>query len=179
MSGSSSTSSLLTTLVVLIAAVPATKGEPDSSLSPEVVQAPADAIESRIRDWFHELAAAPAQQRSLAALELGSSLEISVADTAGRRTDDVAIWLEELRPSSARVEYAIDSIRITLEPGGLYRARFEVERRAHFADRSIHVARFDQTWRLRFSADGVPSVVQIDQRLALPFPGTGPRIVCD
>ena len=91
----------------------------------------------------------------------------------------IRAWLADLRSSDPRVEFRIDELRITpLEPG-LYRARFELDRRAFDPDGTPHVARWEHTWLVRSGSRDAPAILRIQQRPALSFPGTGPQIVCD
>ena len=108
----------------------------------------------------------------------GTSFEVTFAGRSARSPQDLAAWLGELRSPHTQVEFAIAPIVIVREPS-VARAHFEVERRARDASGAIHLARFRQTWWLRVGAEAAPSVTRIDQRTLLPFPGTGPRIVCD
>jgi hypothetical protein len=175
---------LLASLALSIAAFPAVAGGLAPGMradapAPVASRATEAAIASLIRDWFARLAAAPADPRPLELLAREPSLELSLAGGSSRAPEEVEAWLEELRSPHAQVEFAIDSIRIAHEAEGVHRARFEVERRARAADGALLLARWDQTWWVRTPPAGAPSILRIEQRPALPFPGTGPRIVCD
>ncbi len=136
-------------------------------------------VDSLIRGWFALLQTAPADPRLLATLVREPSFELSVADGSAPPAQQLLAWLEGLRASEPGAEFVIDSIRIEPEAKGMLRARFEVERRERTSDGALHLVRRHQTWWVRTRAGDPPSVIRIEQRPALPFPGTGPRIVCD
>lgn len=142
--------------VALAASVPALAAAadgPDPGTSPGTAdRAAEEAIGSALREWLSPAGAAP---------------------------ENLAAWLAELRSSLVDVELALDSLRITAAEGGLRRVSFGLERTGRAADGSLHVARWHQVWWVRVPERGAPHVVRIEQRTALPYPGTGPRIVCD
>jgi len=169
---------------VAFAALPACAGGFDPGLragasEPVAARDVEGAIESLIREWFALLAAAPADPRLLARLVREPSFEVSLDERRARAPEELGAWLAELRSPQGDVAFAIDSIRIVPEPEGRYRAHFEVERRTRAADGSLRLRRWHQSWWLRPAPGAAPSVLRIEQRPALPFPGTGPRIVCD
>ena len=170
--GVSKTILLLFALAVAIASSPAAGGEPDATTADQ-------AFESLIREWFTLLETAPADPRLLRTIASDPSFELQRAGTIARTPEELEDWIAELRSSHAQVGFAIDSIRIVPEASGLRRAHFEVERKAQGADGAVYVARWHHCWWVRALPGGELQVVRIEQRPALPFPGTGPRIVCD
>lgn len=163
---------LLVALVVSIASSSAAGGEPEAAAADR-------AIESLIRDWFTLLESSPADPRLLRTIASDPSFELQRAGTIARAPEEIEAWIAELHSSHSQVGFAIDSIRIVPEETGLRRAHFEVERKAQGADGAVYVARWHYCWWVRALPDGELRVVRIEQRPALPFPGTGPRIVCD
>lgn len=173
-----------TALAAAISALTAMGGAPIPMAHADEASATVDSakeieIESLIRDWFSLISATPADSRPLQRLSREPTFEVSLIEGNVRTPVEVEAWLAELRAPQSSFEFSIESIRIVPEGEGLTRARFEVERRARGADDALHIVRWDQTWWLRAPAEGAMSVVRIEQRPALPFPGTGPRIVCD
>jgi ketosteroid isomerase-like protein len=174
----------LALLAVSIAALPLNAGVlfPDTRAeAPAVAIASTTeaAIEAQIRDWLARLAASPADARALAMFSREPSFEVSLPEGNADSPKELETWLAELRSADSHVEFLLDSIRIVPEGEGSVRAHFEVERRSRGALGALHIVRWHQTWWLRTSADGTPSVLRIEQHPVLPFPGTGPRIVCD
>jgi hypothetical protein len=87
-------------------------------------------------------------------------------------------WLADLREAHPGVEYRIGAVRIDSAGKGLFRARFELDRRALDEVGVPHIARREHTWLVRDFPGQQPLLLRIDERQLLPFPGTGPRIVC-
>lgn len=163
---------LVAALELSISSPAAAGGEPDASAEDR-------AIESLIREWFTLLETSPADPRLLRTIASDPSFELQRAGTTARTAEELAGWIAELRSSHSHVAFTIDSIRIGPEESGLRRAHFEVERRAQDADGAVYVARWLHCWWLRALPDGALQVARIEQQPALPFPGTGPRIICD
>lgn len=170
--GAPRTGWLLAALAVSIAVWPATGRAANSSTTDQ-------AIEAAIRGWFALLETSPGDPRLLQRIASEPSFEVSRAGTTARTPEEIEDWIAELRSSHSQVGFAIDAIRIVPEDAGLRRAHFEVERRAQGVDGAVYVARWHHGWWVRALPDGELRVVRIEQRSALPFPGTGPRIVCD
>ena len=135
-------------------------------------------IGSMIHDWFALLEGRTLESRTLDDFPAESSFEFSLAEGSVRSLDELQAWLSNLRSTYPRIEYRIDPIRIDSVGGDLYRARFELDRRALDRGGTPHIARREQLWLVRDLPGGAPVMLRIDERPLVPFPGTGPQIVC-
>jgi hypothetical protein len=86
--------------------------------------------------------------------------------------------LAGLASTDPGAEYRVGPIRVDPAGEDLYRARFELDRLYTDEAAMRHIARREQTWLVRALADGTNEIVHVDDRKALAFPGTGPRVVC-
>ena len=134
-------------------------------------------IESMVEEWFDLLAKSGTPPRPLEALLLGPPFRLSLAEAEVRSRDELRTWREELHATHSRIEYRFDPVLVRPAGADLYRVSFELDRRAVDAAGTPHVARSEQSWLVRDTPRGLV-VETIDERRLLPFPGTGPQIVC-
>jgi hypothetical protein len=139
---------------------------------------PEERIESMVREWFDLLAEEGPASRPLEALLAGPPYRLSLAEAEVRSRDELRAWRDRVRARHSRIEHGFEPIRVQPIGGGLYRVHFELDRRAVDAAGTPHVARSEQTWLVRDTPGGALMIQTIDERRLLPFPGTGPRIVC-
>jgi hypothetical protein len=131
-----------------------------------------------VRNWFTSLEVGAFEPRSVDDFLADPSFEFSGAGESVLSRGEFRARLSNLRSTYVQIEHRIDEIRV--EPVGedLYQARFEFERRALDEAGTPHVARREHTWLVRNQPGHAPAILRIDERPMLPFPGTGPRIVC-
>jgi hypothetical protein len=139
---------------------------------------PEERVTSLVRDWFSLLESRSSASRALEALLDPSSFELSLVDGSVRNRGELRDWLGDFRTAHPEVVHQIEAPRISPVGAGLYELRFELDRRAIDDAGFEHLARRDHTWLVRGPPGAAPSIVRIDERALLPFPGTGPRIVC-
>ena len=85
---------------------------------------------------------------------------------------------DALDSADATVEYRVGPIRIDAAGEDLYEARFEFDRLASDEAGIPHIARREQTWLVRDLSSGTAEILQVDERMLLAYPGTGPQMVC-
>jgi hypothetical protein len=157
--------------VAVLAAAPGTNADP--AVSPEAERR----VQSTVRAWFDRLEErAPASSEPVLSVP---GFEVSSAEGTARSPAGVRAWLDGLRSPHLRVAFRLEAMRIDLVEPGLYRARFEVDRRTYDAEGLPHVARWDHTWLVRSAQGEPPQILRIEERPALPHPGTGTRVVCN
>ncbi len=135
-------------------------------------------IESTVHEWFGLLAEKRSASRPLETLLAGPPYRLSLAEAEVRSRDGLRAWRDGLHATHSRIEYDFEPIRVRPVGGGLYQVHFELDRRAVDAAGTPHVARSEQTWLVRDTPGRAPLIQTIDERRPLPFPGTGPQIVC-
>ena len=135
-------------------------------------------IESMVGEWFDLLAEQGSAPRPLEVLLAGPPYRLSLAEAEVRSRDELRAWRQGLHATHSRIEYRFDPVRVRPAGGDLYRVHFELDRRAVDAAGTPHVARSEQTWLVRNAPGGALRIQTIDERRLLPFPGTGPQIVC-
>jgi hypothetical protein len=135
-------------------------------------------IASMVRDWFAALEVGAFEPRSLDDFPADLSFEFTGAEGSVLSRSEFRARLSDLRSTYAQIEHRVDEIRVEPAGEGLYRARFEFERRALDEAGTPHIARREHTWLVQDEPDEPMLILRIDERPMLPFPGTGPRIVC-
>ncbi len=135
-------------------------------------------VEIRIRDWFALLANPAVDSNQLSLFLSETSFEFRSIDEGVRSRSEYLASISNLRAPRARTEYQLDSIKVESVEPGLYRARFQFNRRSVDETGIPHVARREQIWILRSESNTAPVVLQIEERQLLFFPGTGPQVVC-
>jgi hypothetical protein len=132
-----------------------------------------------VHDWFALLEGQTLQSSTLDDFLAEPSFEFSLAEATVRNPSELRAWLSNLRSTYPKLEYRIDAIRVDSLGEGLYQARFELDRRALDEAGAPHIARREHIWLVRAFPGDAPVVLQIDERPLLPFPGTGPQIICE
>ena len=147
-------------------------------LSCATTRAPADRIPTLVHDWFVLLESPEAEPADFEAFLAGPDFELM--GNGERRIDVAALSARhrELHSTYVQVAHRIEGLRV--EPSGerVYTADFEVERTALDAEGIPHLERRRASWRVRAEGHGDPVILGIDERPLLPYPGSGPRIVC-
>ncbi len=136
-------------------------------------------IESMVHDWFALLEGQTLESSTLDDFLAKPSFEFSLAEGTVRSPSEFRAWLSNLRSTYPQIEYRIDAIRVDSVGEGLYQARFELDRRALDKVGAPHIARREHIWLVRDFPGNAPVILQIDERPLLPFPGTGPKIICE
>jgi hypothetical protein len=138
----------------------------------------AQRIKTLIYSWFVLLEDPTIDSNALAGLLAEPHFELLSADQTLRSPSELRAWVSRLRTTDPHVEYQIDSIHIESVRQDLYRARFEFDRRIVDDAGLAHVARREHTWTVRAISNATPILLEIQERPLLPYPGTGPEIVC-
>lgn len=135
-------------------------------------------VASAIRDWFAFLGEQDGGLAGLQRLFSSASLELSFVGGTLRTRDELEAWIASLRSTYPRAEYRVESL--TVEPVGedVYRARFEVERRAWDHAGLLHLARREHIWVLGTASGEGPILQSAVERVLPYYPGTGPRLLC-
>ena len=131
-----------------------------------------------VQGWFAALERRLPEASSLSDLLPASSFEVTWSDGKHRSRSGTSAWLSDLRTSHRQIEYRIGEIRVDSLGKGLYEAHFEFDRQAVDEAGTPRIARREHTWLVRDSPGDPPQILRIDERPLLPFPGTGPQIVC-
>ena len=135
-------------------------------------------IVSAVQDWFALLESQPPAAFSPSDLLPEASFELTLADGKVRSRSGLRAWLFDLRTGHRQVEYRIGAIRVDSAGEGLYEAHFEFDRQAVDEAGAPHIARREHAWLVQAIPRDAPRILRIDERPLLPFPGTGPQIVC-
>jgi hypothetical protein len=133
---------------------------------------------SLVHDWFALLESQPPEGDSLNGLLPEPSFELRVAVGSVRSRSGLRAWLSDLRTRSRLVDYRLGAIRVDSTGEGLHEARFRFDRQAVDEAGTPHIARREHTWLVQDFPGAPPRILRIDERPLLPFPGTGPQIVC-
>jgi len=140
---------------------------------------PADhAIESLIHRWFQLLSDPGADPSEFERFLPDERFELVIFDREIRSRSDLRRWLGELRDADGETRYDIEAIEVVSDAPPLHRAEVRVTRHSVGSDGLPHIARRAQIWQLRSTAGSAPIVLEAKEAKLLPFPGTGPRVVC-
>lgn len=152
-------------------------------VAPEATAAaPLDAeqrVTAMVRSWLTLLESRSRESSSASLPPLASGFALFLADGVTRGPTDIGPWLDDRRTSHPQVEFQLDSLRIAPVEDDLYRARFAIDRHAHDAADALHLARWEHVWLVRSPPGAHAEILRIEERPALPFPGTGTRIICN
>jgi hypothetical protein len=135
-------------------------------------------IEELVRSWFAVLEDPNAEPETLSGLLAEPPFELLLDGAALRDRGSLAAWVSRLRATYPQIDYRIDPIRIYDDGRDRYRVRFEFDRRALDAAGLSHVARREHTWIVQGNAEETPTILRMEERPLLFYPGTGPEIVC-
>ncbi len=136
-------------------------------------------IVALVRDWFAVLESEDPEAGKLERFLARSSFELSLVGEETLETPvELEAWRANLHSTHPRLEYRLDPIAVELVDSGLFRAHFELERRAVDSEGIPHIARREHDWLVRDVPGGAPVILRIDERPLLAFPGTGPQVVC-
>jgi hypothetical protein len=148
---------------------PAARSAPDE---------PTPRIASLIREWFFLLEGLRPEPDALDGFVVESPLVLSLTEGEDPGPDGLRAWVSDLRSPFPQVEFRLDALHTHALGDDLYRAHFELDRRAVDGEGAPHVARAELTWLIRDPPSGPPEVLRIEERRLLSFPGTGPQVVC-
>jgi len=132
-----------------------------------------------VHDWFVLLEGQTLESSTLDDFLARPDFEFSLAEGTVRSPSEFRAWLSKLRSTYPQIEYRVDAIRVDSVGEGLYQARFEFDRRALDEAGAPHIARRKHIWLVRDFPGEAPVILKIDERPLLPFPGTGPQIICE
>jgi len=132
-----------------------------------------------VHDWFALLEGQTLESRTLDDFLAAPVFEFSLADRTLRSPSELRAWLSNLRSSYPQLEYRIDAIRVDSIGEGLYQVRFEFDRRSLDKAGAPHIVRRKHIWLVRDLPHDAPVILKIEERPLLPFPGTGPKIICE
>jgi hypothetical protein len=139
-------------------------------------------ITADLERWFTALARSePGHDLPGKHAEISGSdgqLDFSLESGSEVRPEALSAWADVLRSPHPRVEYRLAGLSIVEDDPEVYRVRFALERRAVDASGLDHIARSDETWRIRVAPSRAPVVFEIASVPRLAFPGTGPQIIC-
>ncbi len=137
---------------------------------------PAAGITSLVHDWFALLEAPEAGSADFERFLAAPAFELTGDEGRILGIEDLRARHRELHSTYVRIVHRIRKLRIEPSSGDLYAAHFEVERSAVDFEGTPHLQRKKVTWSVRAGPD--VAILQIDERPLLPYPGSGPRIVC-
>jgi hypothetical protein len=155
-----------------------TKPSANETLAASTTDGSEQRIETLIHSWFAQLEDPTIDSSALAGLLADSHFELRSAEQTLRSPSELRDWISRLRTADSQVEFEIDSIRIESVLQDQYHARFEFNRRSLDESGLSHVARREHAWTIRTPADATPILLEIEEHPLLPYPGTGPQIVC-
>ncbi|MFQ5512866.1 MAG: hypothetical protein ACE5FG_00395 [Myxococcota bacterium] len=135
-------------------------------------------IEAMIHGWFSCLEHRPPRACGLDRFLAKPSFQLSLLEGTARTETELHRWLSNLRSACSQLHYRIDGVRVEPLEGSLYGVRFEVVRHALDRTGAPHTVRTENIWLVRATSHAPPVIVQIEERLLLSFPGTGPQIIC-
>ena len=145
------------------------------ALAPSGAEPPIGAL---VHEWFALLEGQTLASRPLTDLLAEPAFELSLVEGKIQSRAEVRAWLSRLHSAYPEIDYRFDAIRIEPIRESLYRAHFEIDRRAIDTSGVPHISRREHTWLIRRIEGDSPVILQVDERSLLAFPGTGPQIVC-
>ena len=135
-------------------------------------------IESAIRSWFSLMKESAPGTGPLDGTPNELPLQFALNEVESLASPKYREFVSRLRSPYPIVEFEIDKLRSNPLEGNSIRVRFEIERRAVDEEGFPHVMRSAQTWIIRDKTEMRPVVVRIEESLLIPYPGTGPQIIC-
>jgi len=157
-------------------------GRRASAQPPPVLDATAGDAEARIDSlihrWFARLADPSSDANSLGEFVAEPTFALVLDGASIHDRPALLAWFSELRALYPTLEYRIDPIRIHEESRTVYRAVFELDRRAIDEAGLPHVARRKHSWLVQVDPIGEPVILEIEEQPLLFSSETGPKIVC-
>ena len=139
---------------------------------------PAERIDSFVKGWFLLL-----EDPSHVSPDLMDFLghEDVVLRSNGetiRGRKEVFDWVTRANHRFARVEFQIGPVEVLHEEVDLFRARFDVDRRAWDEDGLLHLSRTSHSWQIGVGQQNRLQLLDAEERAVLSHPGTGSKILC-
>ena len=135
-------------------------------------------LESAIRSWFSLIEESAPGTGSFDRAPSELPLRFALNEVESLALTEYREFVSRLRSPFPIVEFEINKLRSNPLEENSTRVRFEIERKAVDKDGFPHVMRSAQTWIIRDKTETSPVVVRIEEDLLIPFPGTGPQIIC-
>lgn len=99
-------------------------------------------------------------------------------DETIRGREDLLAWARRTSEQFSRVEIEVGAIDILREDPRSFIARFHVDRRGWDDEDLLHIASAHHTWHVELDAADALVLVEAEESITLPHPGTGTKVLC-
>lgn len=139
---------------------------------------PAERIDSFVKGWFLLLEDPSHVSPDFIDFLGHEDVVLRSNDETIRGRKEVFAWVTGANHQFARVEFQIGPVEVLHEEVDLFRARFDVDRRAWDEDGLLHLSRTRHSWQIGVGQQNRLQLLDAEESAVLSHPGTGSKILC-